>query len=70
MGLLEGVATAAAPVRRMNASLLAVSQQRMSQGVAESKREFRSVPSIAEMTIGDAQGASPGMVLRLRSEEP
>ena len=55
MGLLEGVATAAAPVRRMNYSVLAVSQQRMSQAVAESKWEFRSVRSIAEMTIGDAQ---------------
>jgi hypothetical protein len=30
-------------------------QQRMSQAVAESKWEFRSVRSIAEMTIGDAQ---------------
>jgi hypothetical protein len=35
---------------------------------AESKLEFRSVRSIAEMTIGDAQ-ASSGIVLRLRSEE-
>jgi hypothetical protein len=39
----------------MNYSVLAVSQQRMSQAAAESKWEFRSVRSIEEMTIGDAQ---------------
>ena len=39
----------------MNACVLAVSQQLMSQAAAESKWEFRSVRSIAEMTIGDAQ---------------
>jgi hypothetical protein len=33
MGLLEGVATAAAPLRRMNTSVRAVSRQRMSQAV-------------------------------------